>query len=395
MKHFFTSVIILSHPLSIGEGNLKGILSQISTLFLLSVSIITTVAVTEQPQPLPTISFFSHEIYLDEQTRNFTVSVKLENLQASHKLGGVSVRLEYDSTLLSFVGDMPGDFLEDFTRYFIIDMDSPYIWLMNLPFTSFPEGNGTIWMCSFTMPVLVHTSIRLIGEAVDFEGNVLIQNSTDYCHLIVAEQPTISLFPSEIYIDEHTGKFTVSVNLENVQASHRLVAVEMRLQYDARAISFIDLIDGDFLKDFEKFSITETGMDSMPIIMLMLMPPYDRFPEGSGTILVCSFAVHVLAHTTIYLFSDAGDFEGGLLVRNATNFCSVIVTWNRADLDFNGEVDILDLSVFAKAFASRPGHYRWNTNVDIDENQMIDIRDAVKIAVHFGEKRTIPLLSVD
>jgi parallel beta-helix repeat protein len=139
--------------------------------------------------PAPSISFSPHEIYLDEQTRNFTVSVNIENLQASHKLGIVSVRLEYNSALISLVSDVRGDFLKDFDRLFLIETSFPYILLVNTnkTITDFPEGNGTIWVCSFEVRALVETTIRLISEAADVEGNVLIQNSSNYCHLIVAQ----------------------------------------------------------------------------------------------------------------------------------------------------------------------------------------------------------------
>jgi hypothetical protein len=149
------------------------------------------------------------------------------------------------------------------------------------------------------------------------------------------------------------------------------------------------MIDGFFWKDFgEIFSIIVSEMDSI-LISILLLPDsngvYTRFPEGSGTMAVVSFVVAGPANSTIILNGHAADVEANMFLQNASDHCHILVTWNRADLNADGKIDILDLSVFANAFASRPGHYRWNTNVDIDRNQMINIIDAAKIIRDFGK----------
>lgn len=206
----------------------------------------------------------------------------------------------------------------------------------------------------------------------------------------IDRSPTISFFPHEIYLDEQTRNFTVSVNIENLKASHRLVGVSFELEYDSVLVSFVGIIDGFFWKDFgdifTTFMISE--MD-FPLINILLLPPYTRFPEGNGTLAVFNFAITAPANSTIRLKTSAVDDGGNIIIipplPDESDYCYLRVTWNRADLNFDGKVDILDLSVLAKAFASQPGNYRWNTNVDIDGNRIINIIDAVKIAQDFGE----------
>ena len=213
------------------------------------------------------------------------------------------------------------------------------------------------------------------------------------CVTGVSEQPeplpTISLFPHEIYLDEQTRNFTVNVNIENLRASHRLVGVDFRLECDLALVSSVEMIDGFFWKDFgDIFSVILSEMDSI-LISIVLLPDsngvYTRFPEGNGTMAVFSFVIAGPANSTIYLISHAADVEANMFIQNASDHCHIRVTWNRTDLNADGKVDILDLSVFAKAFASRLGHYRWNWNVDIDGNQMINIIDAAKIIQDFGK----------
>ena len=63
----------------------------------------------------------------------------------------------------------------------------------------------------------------------------------------------------------------------------------------------------------------------------------------------------------------------------------ILITLLTGDLNADGIVDIRDITVFALAFGSYPGHLRWNPNADIDSNGVVNIRDAVKIAMNFGK----------
>ena len=56
-----------------------------------------------------------------------------------------------------------------------------------------------------------------------------------------------------------------------------------------------------------------------------------------------------------------------------------------ADLDENGEIDIIDVVTVAKAFDSHPGDEGWNPKADFDNNGVIDIFDVVKVTKEFGK----------
>lgn len=55
------------------------------------------------------------------------------------------------------------------------------------------------------------------------------------------------------------------------------------------------------------------------------------------------------------------------------------------DLNGDGKVDISDIRIIAKAFASYPDHPRWNPEADIDQNGFIDMRDIRLAAKNFGK----------
>lgn len=61
------------------------------------------------------------------------------------------------------------------------------------------------------------------------------------------------------------------------------------------------------------------------------------------------------------------------------------------DVNYDGKVDILDISTGAKAFGTVPGEPRWEKEADVDFNGVINILDLAKIAKDFGSKVTLPL----
>jgi branched-chain amino acid transport system substrate-binding protein len=62
-----------------------------------------------------------------------------------------------------------------------------------------------------------------------------------------------------------------------------------------------------------------------------------------------------------------------------------------SDVNFDGKVNILDISTGAASFGSEPGDLRWNKEADIDNNGKVNILDLASIAVDFGKSVTLPL----
>lgn len=55
------------------------------------------------------------------------------------------------------------------------------------------------------------------------------------------------------------------------------------------------------------------------------------------------------------------------------------------DLDLNGMINILDITITAKAYGCRPGDESWNQNADLDNNGIINIVDIATVAKDFGK----------
>jgi hypothetical protein len=55
------------------------------------------------------------------------------------------------------------------------------------------------------------------------------------------------------------------------------------------------------------------------------------------------------------------------------------------DINADGTVNIIDISVAAKAFNTMFGDKRWNANADINEDRIINILDITLVSKEFGK----------
>ena len=58
----------------------------------------------------------------------------------------------------------------------------------------------------------------------------------------------------------------------------------------------------------------------------------------------------------------------------------------RYDINKDGEIDMADVGIAARAFGSYPGHSRWNATADINYDLEVNMRDLGVICSHFGDK---------
>lgn len=79
-----------------------------------------------------------------------------------------------------------------------------------------------------------------------------------------------------------------------------------------------------------------------------------------------------------------GDMPYWIDENNQDNY-PLMYLYGLGDVNDDGVVNIRDMFIFGKAFASYPGHPRWNPKADIDKNGRINILDGVIIAKSFGK----------
>jgi len=63
--------------------------------------------------------------------------------------------------------------------------------------------------------------------------------------------------------------------------------------------------------------------------------------------------------------------------------CKIYPT-NIGDINYDGKVDMKDVSLVARAFGEFPGRPRWNPMFDVNYDGKIDIKDISIVARNFG-----------
>jgi hypothetical protein len=56
------------------------------------------------------------------------------------------------------------------------------------------------------------------------------------------------------------------------------------------------------------------------------------------------------------------------------------------DPNRDGKIDIQDISIVSKAYASFPGLLNWDLRADVVPDRVVDIRDLALVSAHYGEQ---------
>jgi hypothetical protein len=113
--------------------------------------------------------------------------------------------------------------------------------------------------------------------------------------------PTIYVDPP-IYTATHRGEVVnIDVNMENLEESLHVIAVEFKLGFDPTLLSFINVTEGPFMLSFASppdqgtVFLPKTSIDYV-IVGIVILPDQNAtwhapFPSGNGTLATISFEV--------------------------------------------------------------------------------------------------------
>ena len=79
-------------------------------------------------------------------------------------------------------------------------------------------------------------------------------------------------------------------------------------------------------------------------------------------------------------------YDPYVIAENNTDYCPLMNPYMLGDVNHDAKVNILDISIIARAFGTQWGDDRWNPHADLDENRKINIIDISKAAREFGKE---------
>jgi len=93
---------------------------------------------------------------------------------------------------------------------------------------------------------------------------------------------------------------------------------------------------------------------------------------------------------TEHAYKTVGNFQISLKILDSKGLSSTTttnITVNLfGDLNLDGTVNIIDISIVAYSYGSSPENERWNPKADVNHDGTIDVRDVALVAKEFGKK---------
>jgi hypothetical protein len=95
------------------------------------------------------------------------------------------------------------------------------------------------------------------------------------------------------------------------------------------------------------------------------------------------FVANTTGTFTYYCSIHPGTMHGAFTVLRAENLLT--------DLNADGVINIVDVTIVARAFGSRPGSPSWNFIADLDQNGVVNIVDVTKVAKDLGKTAIVTI----
>jgi len=111
-----------------------------------------------------------------------------------------------------------------------------------------------------------------------------------------------------------------------------------------------------------------------------------QYLKGHADVWYVSFGLmYVYHHTQKVVSVSLGDSAPGTIVQEATYIIYWARTFLPTDLNRDGTVNIIDITIAAASYNSRPVDSNWKLIADLDKNGIIDIVDITMIAKDYGK----------
>ena len=212
----------------------------------------------------------------------------------------------------------------------------------------------------------------------------------------------LSVYPSQQSVK--VGQtFTVDVKIENITG---LQGVDFCLKYDSTILNATKVEEGSFMKSFGltyivKQEIQPNYQTNRGRVWFVIVICGNESATGSGTLATITFNATAAGEGELDLFSVLPDNLNqvklitcvGVPIAHALMNGHVVISDDpldppakpSADVNGDGRVDIIDISLVARALGKSVGVSLYVSKADLDQNGVIDVRDVAIVAASFGQ----------
>ncbi|HXX87926.1 MAG TPA: dockerin type I domain-containing protein [Candidatus Acidoferrum sp.] len=180
--------------------------------------------------------------------------------------------------------------------------------------------------------------------------------------------------------------FSIDIAIANVSD---LYGWEFKLGWNASLLDESSVNEGPFLNStgptFFTYYLNTT--DDHVVVDCTLLGEISG-ANGDGTLANVTFYTNAAGNTSLTLYDvTLIDSSEQQIPCTSQNGSAVIETGDAKiyDLNHDGKINIIDISIVAKAFGTSPGMPGWNPIADVNGDGKVDIKDISLVAKHFGE----------
>jgi len=332
------------------------------------------------------------KLAFDPTTQQVDVGAEFSlQLQAQDvtQLFGVAIEIVYNSTLLEVSKVTAGDFLgKDVIFFSMSEGGSVNIAVSKKAGDSPADGTGTLAVIQFKAKAKGEANVSIRKETIELRQNDgspipdVDALTVGVAQVTVGKPSAIAISPTD-YSAQIGEQFTLNVVVSNIL---NLFGASFELQFDSKVLEVVEAKQGDFLgDDVIFFDISGKDAHSIAITRKAGMEGVD----GSGTIASVTFVAKSTGATNIAInpatmqLTDANGVNiSGVEAKSAKiEVAEATEPW---DVNRDGMVDILDLSMVGRYFgkADFPSEY----NPDVNGDGRVDILDLVLVGKNFGKE---------
>ncbi len=218
--------------------------------------------------------------------------------------------------------------------------------------------------------------------------------------IVASYSAVVSVYPPQQTV--RVGQtFTVGIRIEDIS---QLQGVDFCLKYDSTILNATKVEEGSFMRSFGLTYIVMQEIEknyqaNYGRVWFVIVIEGNGSATGSGTLATVIFNATAPGESDLDLFSVLPDRSdqikivtcSGVPIAHALVNGYVTVLNDSTDppgtpspdVNGDGKVDIIDVSIAGRAFGKSVGEPGYDSRADLDQNGVIDVRDLATVAASF------------